>query len=126
MLSVRADPTQLRAQALEPFGREIRADLVLKRNESAIYVNNNTVIINVYAGDFSESTYAFNVHDTSGAGENPVIVLHSGVSYYTFLKSGTIDVIASDINGARIAADEGCEIVYDGDFHTVVNSVEAK
>ncbi len=76
-----------------------------ERNESDVYVNNANVTINVYGGDFSESGYAFNAHDTSA--NAPVIILHEGVTYKDFMKNGTTNVIASDINKGRIVLADG-------------------
>ena len=80
-----------------------------ERNESAVYVNNPTVLINVYGGTYTDSAYAFNVHDNCGT--TTTIVLHEGITYKQFLKSGTTDVTASDINKGRIAIADGCELV---------------
>ncbi len=77
------------------------------RNESAVYVNNPTVMINVYGGTYTDSEYAFNVHD-SNCGTTPVIVLHEGITYADFLKNGTTNVTQSDINSGRIILAEGC------------------
>lgn len=71
-----------------------------ERNESDVYVNNDNVTINVYGGDFSDSVYAFNAHDTYA--NAPVIILHEGITYKDFLKNGTTNVIANDINRGRI------------------------
>jgi len=97
-----------------------------ERNESAVYVNNSSMVINVYGGDFSESVYAFNTHDTSA--NAPVIVLHEGVTYKDFLKNGTIDVIASDLNNGRIVLADGMYLkntVVDGEIvHEVAKKQE--
>jgi len=80
-----------------------------ERNESAVYVNNASVMINVYGGDYTNCAYAFNVHDNCK--NTTTIVLHEGIEFNTFLKNGTTDVTASDLNNGRIAVAEGCEIV---------------
>jgi len=88
-----------------------------ERNESAVYVNNPNVVINVYGGNYSENAYDFNAHD-SKCGNTPVIILHEGVEFNRFLKNGTTDVIASDMNAGRIVLAEGCylkETVVDGE-----------
>ena len=79
-----------------------------ERNESAVYVNNpdDPMMIHVYGGNFMESDYAFNVHDTK-CGNTPVITLHEGVVFKNFLKNGTTDVFASDLNAGRIVLAEG-------------------
>ena len=78
------------------------------RNESAVYVNNASALVNVYGGTYTDSAYAFNVHDNCGT--TPVMVLHKGITYADFLKNGTTDVTASDINNGRIIVAEGCEL----------------
>ena len=80
-----------------------------ERNESAVYVNNPTALVNVYGGTYTDSAYAFNVHDNCGT--TTTIVLHEGITYKQFLKSGTTDVTTSDINKGRIAIADGCELV---------------
>ena len=77
-----------------------------ERNESAVYVNNPNVMINVYGGNFMESAYAFNAHDTKCA-NTPVITLYEGVSYRDFLKNGTVDVTTADLKAGRIVLAEG-------------------
>ena len=89
-----------------------------ERNESAVYVNNTSVMINVYGGTFTDTDYAFNVHDNCGT--TTTIVLHEGISYYTFLKNGTTDVTQADINKGRIVYAEGCEPIVDADGGIVV------
>ena len=81
-----------------------------ERNESAVYCNNNNTTVHVYGGNYTDSAYAFNVHDTN-CGNTTVLVLHEGITYAKFLKNGTIDVTASDINSGHIALAEGCELV---------------
>lgn len=78
------------------------------RNESAVYVNNPNVMIHVYGGDFTNCDYAFNVKDSCGS--TACIVLHEGIEFKQFLKSGTTDVIQSDINAGRIVLAEGCTL----------------
>lgn len=78
------------------------------RNESAVYVNNPNVFIDVYGGTYLDSKYAFNVHDNCNT--TTVITLHEGVVFETFLKNGTVDVIASDINNGRIAIADDCKL----------------
>jgi len=78
------------------------------RNESAVYVNNDTVTIHVYGGNYLDSAYAFNAHDTSA--NAPVLILHEGVTFKQFLKNGTTDVIQSDLNKGRIVPADGCEL----------------
>ena len=80
-----------------------------ERNESAVYVNNATATVNVYGGTYMDSAYAFNVHDNCGT--TTTIILHEGITYKNFLKNGTTDVTASDINNGRIAIAGGCELV---------------
>lgn len=77
-----------------------------ERNESAVYVNNPSMVINVYGGNYEGSAYAFNAHDNCG--NTPVIVLHEGVLYKNFLKNNTTDVIASDMNAGRIQLEDDC------------------
>ena len=79
-----------------------------ERNESAVYVNNATALVNVYGGTYTDTKYAFNVHDNCGT--NTTIILHEGIEFADFLKSGTTDVIASDIKNGRIAVAEGCAL----------------
>ena len=92
-----------------------------ERNESAVYVNNATAKVNVYGGTYTESKYAFNVHDNCGT--TTTIILHEGIRFANFLKNGTTDVIASDIKNGRIAVATGCELVTEetenGVLHTV-------
>jgi len=82
-----------------------------ERNESAVYVNNESAKVNVYGGTYTDSAYAFNVYDECG--KTPTIVLHEGITYADFLKDGTTDVTASDINNGRIVIAEGCELQKD-------------
>lgn len=85
-----------------------------ERNESAIYVNNSSMVINVYGGDFEGSDYAFNVHDNCGS--TPVLILHEGVSCKQFFK-GSTDLLKSDLNAGRIQLADGCtleESIIDG------------
>lgn len=89
-----------------------------ERNESAVYVNNPTVMINVYGGSYNDSEYAFNVHDNCGT--TTTIVLHEGITYDTYLKNGTTDVTQSDINKGRIVVAEGCELVTTDGVNLVV------
>jgi hypothetical protein len=77
------------------------------RNESAIYVNNPNVVINVYGGDFTKCDYAFNVYNKECP--TPVIILHEGIEFKQFLKNGT-DLVMQDINAGRIAMAEGCTL----------------
>lgn len=90
-----------------------------ERNESAVYVNNATMLINVYGGTYTNSAYAFNAHDTSCA-NTAVITLHEGITYTDFLKNGTTNVIQSDLNGGRIAIADGCELVNENGLNKVV------
>ncbi|MBR5140810.1 MAG: SipW-dependent-type signal peptide-containing protein [Clostridia bacterium] len=84
-----------------------------ERNESAIYVNNATVLINVYGGSYSDAAYAFNVHNNCGS--TTVIVLHEGIEYADFFKD-TTDLTKQDINAGRIAFADGCELTeYEAD-----------
>lgn len=78
------------------------------RNESAVYVNNPSALVNVYGGTYTNSAYAFNVHDNCES--TPVIVLHEGITYADFLKKGEIDVTANDIANGRIVFAEGCDL----------------
>ena len=94
-----------------------------ERNESSVYVNNASITVNVYGGTFTESAYAFNVHDNCGT--TPVIVLHEGISYSDFFK-GTTDLIASDINKGRIVIADGCELVEYEENSVAMNKVVAK
>jgi len=80
-----------------------------ERNESAVYVNNASAKVDVYGGTYTNTEYAFNVHDNCGT--TTTIVLHEGIEYYTFLKNGSTDVTQSDINNGRIALADGCELV---------------
>lgn len=93
-----------------------------ERGESAIYVNNPSIIVNVYGGTYTNSEYAFNAHDNCKT--TTVIVLHEGIAYKTYLKNGATDLIASDMNAGRIVIADGCEIessVVDGvTFNKVV------
>ena len=77
-----------------------------ERNESVVYVNNDSVTIHVYGGDFTGADYAFNVKDTCIGAR---IVLHEGIEFKQFLKNGT-DLILSDLNSGRIVLAEGCEL----------------
>ena len=79
-----------------------------ERNESAVYVNNATALVNVYGGTYTNTAYAFNVHDNCGS--TTTIVLHEGIEYADFLKNGTIDVTKSDISAGRIAFADGCTL----------------
>lgn len=78
------------------------------RNESAIYVNNPNVVINVYGGDFTNCEYAFNVYNDHDY-PTPVIILHEGIEFKQFLKNGT-DLVMQDINAGRIAVADGCTL----------------
>ena len=97
------------------------------RHESDIYVNNSSVTINVYGGDFSESRYSFNTHNTSAvsADGSPVIILHEGISYSDFFK-GTTDLTRQDFNKGTIALADGCTIVSADGVNTVVKTVSAE
>ena len=95
-----------------------------ERNCSTVYVNNASAKINVYGGTYTETKYAFNAHDNCG--NTPVIVLHEGISYADFLKSGTTDVIASDIRGGRIVMADGCELSEYEEDGIAMNKVVAK
>lgn len=92
------------------------------RNESAVYVNNASVTIHVYGGDYSDCAYAFNVHDNVGQPESPVILLHEGIAFQTFLKNGTTDVIKSDFNNNRIGVVDGCQLETVNGANTVVKA----
>lgn len=87
-------------------------------------MNNASAKINVYGGTYTETKYAFNAHDNCG--NTPVIVLHEGISYADFLKSGTTDVIASDIRGGRIVMADGCELSEYEEGGIAMNKVVAK
>ena len=91
-----------------------------ERNESAVYVNNTSALVNVYGGTYTDSKYAFNVHDNCGT--TPVMVLHEGITYADFLK-GTTDLTQSDLKNGRIVVADGCELVKDG---AGKNEVKAK
>ena len=67
-----------------------------------------TALVNVYGGTYTDTAYAFNVHDNCGS--TTTIVLHEGIEYADFLKNGTTDVIKSDISKGRIAFAEGCTL----------------
>ena len=96
-----------------------------ERNESAVYVNNASVSLHVYGGNFENNEYAFNVHDTSCAGAT-VMVLHEGITYADYLKNGTVDVIASDLNGNRIAIAGDCELVKYEENNKTMNKIVKK
>ena len=95
-----------------------------ERNESAVYVNNATALVNVYGGTYTNSKYAFNVHDNCQT--TTTIILHEGVTYYNFLKNGTTDVIASDIKNNRIQIAAECELVQETVDSVVLNKVVKK
>lgn len=80
-----------------------------ERNESAVYVNNPTVTIHVYGGNYADNKYAFNAHDNN-CGNTPVIVLHDGIEFDEFYK-GTTALIASDLNKGRIVIAEDCTLL---------------
>ena len=67
-----------------------------------------TALVNVYGGTYTDSAYAFNVHDNCGS--TTTIVLHEGIEYADFLKNGTTDVTKSDISAGRIAFADGCTL----------------
>jgi hypothetical protein len=94
-----------------------------ERNESAVYVNNDSVMINVYGGTYTNSKYAFNVHDKCKT--TTTIVLHEGITYADFFK-GTIDLVQSDIINGRIAVDDGYELEEYVDNDTAMNKVVKK
>jgi hypothetical protein len=93
-----------------------------ERNESAVYVNNPTVLINVYGGTYTDSAYAFNAHDNCG--QTTVIALHEGIVYNDFFKNGTVDVTQNDLNNGRIVVAEGCELVGADGKNTVTAKAE--
>lgn len=94
-----------------------------ERNESAVYVNNASITVNVYGGTFTDTAYAFNVHDNCGS--TPVITLHEGITYADFFK-GTIDLVAQDVAKGRIVVAEGCEIVEYEEDGVAMNKIEKK
>jgi hypothetical protein len=64
------------------------------------------------------------VHDNCG--NTPVIVLHEGITFADFLKNGTTDVIASDMNGGRIVMADGYELNQYEENGVAMNKVVAK
>ena len=88
------------------------------RDVSAVYVNNASVMVNVFGGNYTDCKYAFNAHDNCGS--TPVITLHEGITYNDYLKGGKTDVIQADLNAGRIVIAEGLEIVKSDGKNTVV------
>lgn len=95
-----------------------------ERNESCVYVNNTSATVNVYGGRYTESAYAFNVHDNCGS--TTTIILHEGITYADFLKNGTTDVIASDLNSGRIAIADGYSLTEYEENGVAMNKVVKK
>ena len=94
-----------------------------ERNESAVYVNNATIVVNVYGGTFTNSAYAFNVHDNCGS--TPVIVIHEGITYADFFKQST-DLTAADIAKGRIVLADGCTLAEYDENGVAMNKVVAE